>query len=237
MINTSEFIDLVFENLKIVLDQEKTKKLNKYYEFLICGNKKTNLTRITAITDVYYKHFYDSMAISLAVNFLNIENVLDVGSGAGFPGLVLAIVYPNVKFILLDSLGKRIDFLNFVVNELKLLNVLVVKSRIEDFKVHNSFDLITARAFTNYPTFIEVVANLIAINGVVLAMKGKNYLNELQNAQKLFNDLGYLYSGVVEVKLPFDYGDRNLIIIKKVAKCKRKIRSFIDLSKIYKTQQ
>ena len=134
--NQNEFINEL-EKIGIKVDEEKLNKLEKYYELLIEYNKVMNLTGITEKDQVYLKHFYDSLTISKIINLENEESLCDLGSGAGFPGIVLKIFYPNLKITLIDSLNKRINFLNTVIKELNLTNIEAIHTRIEEYAIDN----------------------------------------------------------------------------------------------------
>ena len=136
------------EQIGINLDEKKLKQLNRYFELLVEWNKKMNLTGITEKKDVYLKHFYDSATLHLVVDLYNEETLCDVGTGAGFPGLVLKILFPNLKITLIDSLNKRINFLQAVIDDLHLENIEAIHARSEDYALQNRecFDIVTARA-------------------------------------------------------------------------------------------
>ena len=179
--NQSEFIEEI-KKLDIEPTKEQLEQLEKYYELLIEYNKKINLTAITDKEDVYLKHFYDSLTISKIID-LNKENTLcDLGSGAGFPGLVLKIFYPHLSITLVDSLEKRIKFLNTVIKELNLHFIEAVHARIEEYSIKNieNYDIVTARAVTNLSALLEMGSPLIKINKYFIAMKG-NFNEEYKN--------------------------------------------------------
>jgi len=143
----NEFIEQL-KLINIVIDDKQIEQLNKYYELLIEYNKVMNLTGITEKKQVYLKHFYDSVTLIKIIDLKKIETLCDIGTGAGFPGLVLKIVFPNLKVTLLDSLNKRINFLNTVIKELNLENIETIHARAEEYAKENieKFDVTTARA-------------------------------------------------------------------------------------------
>ena len=151
----------IFETYGIVLSQQQEKMLNTYYELLVSENEKMNLTSITEYEDVVWKHFLDSSFLILDDIWKNSDSakVLDVGTGAGFPGMVLAILNPDKKFVLLDSLNKRIDFLQKVIEELSLKNVETFHGRAETFgrkeEFRNQFDFVVSRAGAELPVLME----------------------------------------------------------------------------------
>ena len=212
--NKDRFIEEV-ENLGIEITDKKLDQLEKYYELLIEYNKVMNLTGITEKEEVYLKHFYDSLTISKIID-LNKENSLcDLGSGAGFPGIVIKIFYPNLNIVLVDSLNKRINFLNIVIKKLGLENITAIHSRIEEYAVANKekFDVVTARAVAPLNILLELGINLVKVGKYFIAMKG-NIENEpdYSNAiKKLDCSLG----NIVKFKLPIEESNRSLIKIKK----------------------
>ena len=212
--NQNEFIEEV-NKLNIEITEEKLDKLNKYYEMLIEYNKVINLTAITEKEDVYLKHFYDSLTISKIIDLNNEENLCDIGTGAGFPGIVLKIFYPNLKVVLIDSLNKRINFLNNVIEELKLKDIVAIHSRIEDYAKDNreKFDVVTARAVAQLNILVELALPMVKINKHFIAMKGN-----LDNENDYQNALTKLYckvDGIINFKLPIEESNRSLVSIKK----------------------
>ncbi len=158
------------EKLNIKLTQKQEEQLEKYYEMLVETNKYTNLTRIIEKEDVYLKHFYDSLTITKVIDLTKEQTLIDIGTGAGFPGLVLKIVFPNLKVTLLDSLNKRIEFLNQVIKELDLKDIKTVHSRIEDYK--EKFDIVTSRAVAKTNILLELAYNLPKEQGYFIFLKG-----------------------------------------------------------------
>ena len=167
--NREEFVEEL-EKLGITLTTEQEIKLEKFYNLLIEWNQKINLTRILEKEDVYLKHFYDSLTITKVVDLSKIETLCDVGTGAGFPGIVLKIVYPNLKITLVDSLLKRVNYLNIIIKELELENIKAIHTRGEDLK--ETFDIVTARAVANIEKLLIYTMHLVNKNGSLIAMKG-----------------------------------------------------------------
>lgn len=212
--NQSKFIKEV-TNLGIEVTDKKLDQLEKYYELLIEYNKVMNLTGITEKDDVYLKHFYDSLTLSKIINLNNENSLCDLGSGAGFPGIVLKIFYPNLKIVLIDSLNKRINFLNKVIEELKLKDITAIHTRIEDYSKDNveKFDVVTARAVAPLNILLELGISLVKVGKYFIAMKG-NIENEpdYNNAIKKLNcSMG----NIIKFKLPIEESNRSLIKIKK----------------------
>ena len=165
-------------NISPTLDQ--LKQLEKYYELLIEYNKVMNLTSITNKEDVYLKHFYDSLTLSKIIDLNKKLELCDIGTGAGFPGLVLKIIFPNLKITLVDCLNKRISFLNKVIEELKLEDIITIHARIEDYGKDNreQFDIVTARAVAPLNILLEYSIPIVKVNGYFIPLKG-NLDNEV----------------------------------------------------------
>ena len=164
--NKEQFV-LEVRSLGIEVTEKKLKKLDEFYNLLILWNEKINLTTITAIQDVYLKHFYDSLTLFRVCDLTKDINICDVGSGAGFPGIVLKIFFPNLKITLVDSLNKRVNYLNTIIKELGLVNIEAVHSRMEDFSKVNEekYDIITARAVANLSVLSEISVKALKIQG------------------------------------------------------------------------
>ena len=207
-----EFVDLLKKE-NIELTEEMLQKLEMYFEELVEVNKVMNLTAITEKNEVYIKHFYDSLCIVKAHNFTN-ETLLDVGSGAGFPGIPLKIVFPNIKLTIVDSLQKRIKFLESLTKKLDLKNVTLIHSRIEDYKEKNSFDIVTARAVSRLNILTEFCLPFVKVNGKFVALKGSQISEELEEGKSAINTLGGKLEKVIEYNIPG--GERNLVVVKKV---------------------
>ena len=216
--NKEEFISEV-NKLGITLEEEKLNKLNRYYEILVEENKKFNLTAITDKEDVYLKHFYDSLTLVKAIALNQNLKVLDVGTGAGFPGIVLKIVFPNLKITLLDSLEKRIKYLNIVIDQLELKEMKTVCVRSEEYtKIHREeYDLVVSRAVAHLKILSEITFAAIKVNGYLIAMKG-NVSEELKESLDIINKLNGKYEESIEFKLPKEESIRTLVKIKKVGK-------------------
>ncbi len=197
----------VFETYGISLSQEQKRKLNIYYELLVEENEKINLTSITEYEDVIWKHFLDSSFLMLADIWKesNSAKVLDVGTGAGFPGMVLAILNPEKKFVLLDSLNKRIDFLQKVITELSLKNVETFHGRAETFgrkeEFRNQFDFVVSRAVAELPVLMEYCIPFVKKEGYFISYKGKRQEEEIQKASHAFTELGAVFRYCKRYKL------------------------------------
>lgn len=218
------FIDFVKENLDIVITKEHLLKFKKYYNLLVEWNKKINLTAIENREDVYIKHFYDSITLIKTNKFSENSSVCDVGAGAGFPSIPLKIVRPDLNITIIDSLNKRINFLNVVIDELNLDGIKAIHSRAEDYAVENrdKFDIVTARAVARLNILSELCIPLVKEKGYFISMKGQNAIEELNEAKGAVNKLGGKTSEVITFKLPKDCGQRSIIIINKDNKTPRK---------------
>ena len=202
------------------LTEDQISAFNKYYELLYEWNKKINLTAITEPKDVAIKHMVDSLSCFKADLFKENISLIDVGTGAGFPGLPLKIFYPSLKLTLLDSLNKRVKFLQLVVDELGLKDVEVIHARSEEAarnkKYREKFDLATARAVAKLPIICEYCLPFVKDGGTFIALKGRQYEEEATQAQKAIKVLGGEIADIMPVKLPEIDDKRAVIYIKKI---------------------
>lgn len=206
------------KKIDIVFDDKQLNQFYKYMNLLLEWNEKINLTAITEPEEVILKHFIDSLTIS---KYINVDSTLaDVGTGAGFPGIPLKIYRPDLKITLVDSLNKRINFLNEVIAELDLKGIITVHSRIEDFgkdgKYRESFDYVTARAVANMAVLSEYLIPLSKVDGKCVYMKGSEVEEELNEAKKAINILGGKVECVEKFNLPDSDILRNVVIIDKI---------------------
>ena len=209
--NKEEFIKYI-EELNIELSEYQLNQLEKFYKLLIEWNNKINLTRIVEEKEVYLKHFYDSLTIAKVVDLKEKETLCDVGTGAGFPGIVLKIVYPNLKVTLVDSLLKRINYLNEIIKELELTNIEAIHVRGEDFK--GSFDIVTSRAVANIEKLLDYTMHLVNKNGMFIAMKG-NIDNELTDEVRRKIEKKYNLDKIEKFLLPIEESQRSILVIKR----------------------
>lgn len=211
---------LDFKNIEYT--EETIKKFEKYFELLIEWNEKINLTTITEKEEVEKKHFIDSLTV---IDYLD-ENssVIDIGTGAGFPSIPLCILRPDLKFTLLDSLNKRIKFLEVIVENLDLQNVELIHSRAEDLAkgdFRESFDYSIARAVAKMNTLLEYMSPYVKKCGKVIAMKSKDIENELELSTKAIRALSLEVEKVDKFKLFETDEDRAIVVLNKVAKCNK----------------
>ena len=201
----------------IELSENQMKQFNQYYQILVEWNEKMNLTAITDKEDVYLKHFYDSLTIAFDFEFNN-QSIVDVGAGAGFPSIPLKIVYPDLKVTIVDSLNKRITFLNHLFKELNLDNTKAIASRAEQYAIDHreSSDLVMARAVARLNILDELCLPLVKVGGYFLSLKGRQADEELKEASKGIVTLGGKVERVVDFTLANHDDHRSNIIIKKV---------------------
>lgn len=192
----------------------------RYFEILVEWNQKMNLTAITEKEEVYLKHFYDSITAAFFVNLESDFSICDVGAGAGFPSIPLKICFPHLKITIVDSLQKRIHFLEFLAQELGLTDTHFYHDRAETFgrkkEFREQFDIVTARAVARMSVLSELCLPLVKKNGQFVAMKGANAEKELHDAEKAIRLLGGKVSAVHSFELPIEQSERNIIVIKKV---------------------
>lgn len=207
-----DFIESLKE-INIIPTDTQLLQLKKYYNLLIEWNQKINLTRITNEKDVYLKHFYDSLTITKVVDLNTRTTLLDFGTGAGFPGMVLKIMYPSLKITLIDSLKKRTIFLNEVVKELDLKDIEVVHCRIEDYPL-KKFDIITTRAVANLSKLLDYTHKLIDNNTKFIPLKG-HVDDEIELAKTKLNKYNLQIVTKEEFNLPVENSTRTILIIEK----------------------
>ena len=214
--NKDDFYYYLNSELGINLSDEQKEQLSIFAMTLIDYNKHTNITAITDINQVYLKHFYDSLTIIKVCNLNENITVLDIGSGGGFPGLVLGIVFPNLRITLLDSNHKKTNFQNFIINKLGLLNISTINNRAEIYyKSGNKYDLVVARAVANLTILSELCIPFVNNNGLFVAMKG-TLLEELNDAEYAINFLGGMVESSYQFNLPILMDGRTLIKIRKI---------------------
>lgn len=208
-------MEQVINSLNISL--EKNQKFNKYYEFLISENEKYNLTNITELDDVYIKHFYDSLMMSKFIDLKNVENLCDIGSGAGFPSIPLKIMYPHLKITIIEPTLKRINFLKKLCEILELDNVTLINDRAECaiINMREKFDIVTARAVSNLPMLLEICIPYVKVNGLFVAYKGQTYQEEISQSKKALEILKSSIDNIYSYDLFNDYGVRYLLSIRK----------------------
>lgn len=219
--------------LGIEITNKQQEQLHLYYQLLVEWNKVMNLTNIIEEESVYLKHFYDSLTITKVFNFNQDLLICDIGTGAGFPGLVLKIIYPHLQVTLIDSLNKRIKFLNLVIEKLNLSGVHTKHARIEEYAQKNReiYDVVTARAVAPLNILLEYCIPLVKKNGFFIPLKG-NIEEEISLSK---NSFSVLQSEIIEIekfKLPIEESNRTILKIKKLQSTSKKFpRKFSEIKK------
>lgn len=210
------------QKINITPNEETLTKLNEYYNILKEENQKYNLTRITEKEEVYLKHFYDSLTITKIIDITN-QSICDLGSGAGFPGLVLAIFFPQSQLTLIESNGKKCNFLNLVKDKLKLENVNIINTRIEEYaKEHRElYSIVTARAVAPLKHLLEYGIPLVKVNGYFIAMKS-NIEKEETNINNYLTKLNIQEKQRIIFTLPYEESLRTLIKYQKEKETNKK---------------
>ena len=219
-------------NLNITLTNEQLDQLEKYYEILVEENQKYNLTAITNKEEVYLKHFYDSLTISKIVE-LNNQELCDIGTGAGFPGIVLKIAYPNLKITLVEATEKKCNFLKLVIEKLNLKDIHVINERAEIYskEVREKYDIVTSRAVAPLKHLLEYSIPLVKVNGLYIAMKS-DITNEIKEISTYEQKLKIKEKKRISFSLPIENSLRTLIMYHKLEKTNPKYpRKYNEIKK------
>ena len=208
------------QKLNITLTPNQIEELETYKNLLQEYNQKFNLTALTSNSDIYLKHFYDSLTLVKAINLNTDLKVLDIGTGAGFPGLVLKIVFPNLDVTLLDSNNKKITFLNTVITKLQLTGITTLNKRAEelDNSYKEKFDLVTSRAVAHLRILSELAIPFLKVNGYFIPLKGKAN-PEIEESVSTLKVLNSTIEDVISLKLPIENSDRTILKIQKHSSC------------------
>ena len=205
------------KKINIELTNEAFLNFEEYYKFLVEYNEHVNLTAITDYDGVYYKHFYDSLTLSLALDVTKPINLVDVGAGAGFPSIPNAIVFNNLNVTIIDALNKRINFLN---EALELTNCKAISARAEEYAAFHreEADVVTARAVARLNILAELCIPLVKVGGLFVAMKSVESEQEFLEAKGAIKTLGAEHLKTISVELPNQMGHREILVFKKVNK-------------------
>lgn len=207
------------DSLHITLSEKQLKQFMTYYEMLVEWNKVMNLTAITDFQDVLKKHFVDSLSLVKAYDLTKSVSIIDIGTGAGFPGIPLKIAFPNLKVTLLDSLNKRINFLNAVMEEIELNDINAVHGRAEDYarkgQLREQYDLCVSRAVANLATLSEYCLPYVKVGGFFISYKSEKIMEEKTAAEHAISILGGKVENQVEFMIPDSDIYRNLFVIRK----------------------
>lgn len=213
----NQFIKHIEKEFHITLTEMQSNQFRLYFQTLVAYNQKVNLTRITEENEVYYKHFYDSLTMIDTIDLKQVQSICDMGAGAGFPSIPLKIIYPHLKITIIDSLGKRIKFLEFLLATLEIKDVKLIYDRIENYAVKNlnTFDIVTARALGALPLILELGIPMVKEGKNFIAYKGSNYEEEIKESKRALDILKSHVSDVKTYELPYEMGYRAHVVINK----------------------
>lgn len=222
----SKIFEEKLANLGITLNEVQKRQFFEFYEILVEWNEFMNLTGITEYEEVNEKHFVDSVSLVKAVDLKNVKTVIDVGTGAGFPGVPLKIAFPHLEVTLLDSLNKRVKFLNAVIEKLGLTGIKAIHGRAEDYakqsEYREQFDLCVSRAVANLSTLSEYCVPYIHIGGMFIPYKSGEIDSEVEDSKKAIHILGGKLLDVIKFQLPGTEIGRSFVQIEKVQNTSKK---------------
>jgi 16S rRNA (guanine527-N7)-methyltransferase len=218
-----EFFDILNNaclNEGLSFDNEKYEKLMRYMELIKEWNERINLTAITEDEEIIKKHFIDSIKAFRFDNIKNAKRIIDIGTGAGFPGIPIKIIKPDIDVVLLDSLNKRVNFLNEVIIQLQLTNISAIHGRAEDFardvKYREAFDVVVSRAVANLAVLSELCVPYVKLDGYFVALKGPSVEDEIKDGKKAVSTLGGTVENIINVEVEGTDLNHNLVVIRKI---------------------
>jgi 16S rRNA (guanine527-N7)-methyltransferase len=219
MDSTSAQFTALLQERGLQLTPRQLEQFELYYQELVSWNEKMNLTGITERSQVYMKHFYDSLSLAFYLNMDDVKSLADIGSGAGFPGIPLKICFPHLKLTIVDSLSKRISFLQHVCDTLGLTGVELIHGRAEDvarqFVHRDAYDVVTARAVARLSLLNEFCLPFTRKDGIFAAMKGNDPAEELTEAKRSLKELRAELKQVESFSLPVEESARHIVMIRK----------------------
>lgn len=236
--NNNEFVEEL-QKLSINITQDQLNKFEKYKDLLKEYNKKFNLTSILNDEDIYLKHFYDSLCLLKIEEIKNVKSVLDVGTGAGFPGIPLAIILNDVNINLLESNTKKCGFLQIVKETLNLNNITIINERAEIYakKVREKYDIVTSRAVSNLKILLELEIPLLKVNGLFIPLKA-NIEEEIDLSKYMLQELSCKIEEILNYNLPKENSKRSILKIKKIKETNKKYpREYNKILKEIKKEQ
>jgi len=226
MMSYFDLLNVACEKEGLILDQNKYNQFIRYKELIQEWNQKVNLTAITEDEDIIKKHFIDSIKVFKFREIIEAKSIIDIGTGGGFPGIPMKIINPRSELVLLDSLNKRINFLNEVINELDLKNIKTIHGRAEDFAqdeiYRENFDIAVSRAVANLTVLIEFCLPYVKVGGYFVALKGPAIDEEIKEAEGAIKLLGGNIEEIIEVEIEDSNLKHNLLVIKKIKSTPKK---------------